>query len=209
MTILRLLRILITYSYIYHILLIYCFGPAFGDSDDDDLDLGDNMEDVWPDEEIPDHVNPNRSSVLPAPPPPLAFDMMAFMHKASSYDITEVIRQAEAMPLIPLHVPSERPGGEARREIMKARAGVREQQGLKTNQGPEVQLTMMRHSLCKECSAILCEAVQGAFHLSSILSFLRILIVFMLHSKNWWSSSWIWARWLDEDKEKIGGRGTA
>ena len=26
------------------------------------------------------------------------------------------------MPLIPLHVPSERPGGEVRREIMKARA---------------------------------------------------------------------------------------
>ncbi len=58
------------------------------------------------------------------------------------------------------------------------------QQGLKTNQGPEVQLTMMLHSLHKECSAILCEAVQGAFHLSSILSFLRLLIVLMLHSKN-------------------------
>jgi hypothetical protein len=40
------------------------------------------------------------------------------------------------------------------------------QQGLKTNQGPEVQLTMMLHSLGKECSAILCEAVQGAFNLS-------------------------------------------
>ena len=80
------------------------------------------MEDVCPDEEIPDHANPNPSPALPAPPPPLAFDMMAFMHKASSYDIMEVIRQAEAMPLIPLHVPSERPGGEARMEIMKARA---------------------------------------------------------------------------------------
>jgi hypothetical protein len=47
------------------------------------------------------------------------------------------------------------------------------QQGLKTNQGPEVQLTMMLHSLRKECSAILCETVQGAFHLSGILNFLR------------------------------------
>ena len=58
------------------------------------------------------------------------------------------------------------------------------QQGLKTNQGPEVQRTMMLHSLRKECSAILCEAVQGAFHLSSLLKFLRLLIVLMLHSKN-------------------------
>ena len=35
------------------------------------------------------------------------------------------------------------------------------QQGLKTNQGPEVSLTMMQHSLRKECSALLCEAVQA------------------------------------------------
>ena len=34
-------------------------------------------------------------------------------------------------------------------------------QGTKTNQGPEVQLTMMKHSLRKDCSALLCEAVQG------------------------------------------------
>ena len=37
------------------------------------------------------------------------------------------------------------------------------QQGEKTNQGPEVQLTMMLHSLRKESSALLCEAVQGEF----------------------------------------------
>ena len=43
------------------------------------------------------------------------------------------------------------------------------QQGEKTNQGPEVQLTMMIHSLRKEGSAVLCEAVQGEFLLSSIL----------------------------------------
>jgi hypothetical protein len=34
-------------------------------------------------------------------------------------------------------------------------------QGTKTNQGPEVHLSMMMHSLRKECSALLCEAVQG------------------------------------------------
>jgi hypothetical protein len=32
---------------------------------------------------------------------------------------------------------------------------------LKTNQGPEDQLTLNPHSLCKECSALLCEAVQA------------------------------------------------
>ncbi len=37
-------------------------------------------------------------------------------------------------------------------------------QGAKTNQGPEVQLTMMLHSLRKECSALVCEGVQGMFH---------------------------------------------
>jgi hypothetical protein len=37
------------------------------------------------------------------------------------------------------------------------------QQGSKTNQGPEVQLTIMLHSLRKECSSLLCEAVKGEF----------------------------------------------
>ena len=37
------------------------------------------------------------------------------------------------------------------------------QQGEKTNQGPEAQLTMMIHSMRKEASAVLCEAVQGEF----------------------------------------------
>ena len=39
------------------------------------------------------------------------------------------------------------------------------QQGLKTNQGPETQLSMMLHSLRKECSALLCESIQGEFPL--------------------------------------------
>ncbi len=81
------------------------------------------MEDVCPDEEIPDHVNPNPSPALPAPPPPLAFDMMECMYKASSYDIMEVIRHAEAMPLIPLHVPSECHGGEAPKGNYESKSG--------------------------------------------------------------------------------------
>ncbi len=39
-------------------------------------------------------------------------------------------------------------------------------QGAKTNQGPEVQLTMMLHSLRKECSVLVCEGVQGLILLS-------------------------------------------
>ncbi len=38
------------------------------------------------------------------------------------------------------------------------------QQGLKRNQGPEVKLAMMLLSLRKECSVLLCEAVQGDIH---------------------------------------------
>ncbi len=39
------------------------------------------------------------------------------------------------------------------------------QQGQKTNQGPETLLSMMLHSLRKECSALLCEGVQGEFRI--------------------------------------------
>ena len=35
------------------------------------------------------------------------------------------------------------------------------QEGEKTNPGPESQLSMILHSLRKECSSLLCEAVQG------------------------------------------------
>ena len=39
------------------------------------------------------------------------------------------------------------------------------EQGGSTNQGPQAQLSMMLHSLRKEASALLCEAVQGNIHL--------------------------------------------
>ena len=58
------------------------------------------------------------------------------------------------------------------------------QQGLKTNQGPEVQLTMMLHSLRKECSAILCESVQGELHMLRLPIFIRLRIKYMIHSQN-------------------------
>ena len=45
---------------------------------------------------------------------------------------------------------------------------VKEQAG-GTNQGPQAQLSMMLHSLRKEASALLCEAVQGNAHLLFVL----------------------------------------
>ena len=44
------------------------------------------------------------------------------MHKTSSYDLQQVFQLADSMPVIPVHIPCKRPGGEARRAIMKARA---------------------------------------------------------------------------------------
>ncbi len=59
------------------------------------------------------------------------------------------------------------------------------QQGEKTNQGPESQLSMMIHSLRKECSSLLCEAVQGKLQsLESIVILLRLLIFIYLLSEN-------------------------
>jgi hypothetical protein len=43
------------------------------------------------------------------------------------------------------------------------------EQGGGTNQGPQAQLSMMLHSLRKEASALLCEAVQGNAHLLFVL----------------------------------------
>ena len=61
---------------------------------------------------------PSMPSLRPIPQTP--FDMQAFMHMSSSYDMDKVFRMAENVPPIPRHVPSERPGGESRREILKS-----------------------------------------------------------------------------------------
>jgi hypothetical protein len=65
------------------------------------------------------------------------------------------------------------------------------QQGEKTNQGPEAQLTMMIHSMRKEASAVLCEAVQGEFLLSIILMLLISLILLIIYSENRGRRCWI------------------
>jgi hypothetical protein len=62
-------------------------------------------------------------ALRPVPPnPPQPFNMAEFMCSSSGYDINKVFQLAEAFPPIARHVSSERPGGEARREILKGRA---------------------------------------------------------------------------------------
>ena len=67
-------------------------------------------------------ISPVISGPVPLPNPPPPFNMVEFMHSTASYDLNQVFRLGEAVPTIPSHVSSERPGGEARREILKGRA---------------------------------------------------------------------------------------
>jgi hypothetical protein len=62
------------------------------------------------------------SGPVPVPNPPTPFDMKEFMHTTASFDLKKVFQMVEALPSIPRHVSSARPGGEARREILKGRA---------------------------------------------------------------------------------------
>jgi hypothetical protein len=102
--------------------------PAFGDSDDDN-DNYEQLPDPDNDNDSDMHGNMIPDAVIPPParasrpgPPSPPFDMTEFMHKTSSYDLQQVFQLADSMPVIPVHIPCERPGGEARRAIMKARA---------------------------------------------------------------------------------------
>jgi len=83
------------------------------------------------------------------------------------------------------------------------------EQGVCTNQGPQAQLSMMLHSLHKEASALLCEAVQGnvcvlLFRISmaypeylSIFDIFCILIIFLF----------VTAR-IDDGDETLGSQGS-
>jgi hypothetical protein len=44
------------------------------------------------------------SSTLPVPPLPSKFDMVDFIHQSSTYDIQQVLQQAEDLPPIPPQV---------------------------------------------------------------------------------------------------------
>ena len=93
----------------------------FGDSNDDDINLDDLFPDIQNQEQASLLHHP---ASLPQPPPPLPppFDMVDFMHEAGSYDLKKVLTTDQVVPSIPLHVPSERAGGEARRQNFKSRA---------------------------------------------------------------------------------------
>ncbi len=94
---------------------------AFGDSDDGGNDLDDDLLDNIDEVEGPDSMDKPSPPVRvahPQPHPP--FDMVDFMHKSSSYDMQKVF--AENDHSFRRLVPSELPGGEARRENLKSRA---------------------------------------------------------------------------------------
>lgn len=100
------------------------FVPAL--VDDDDSDPADDNDPSVQDDTIlngfDQHVPPAPQAppAILAPPPPL--DILDFLHRTSSYDLQSVFQLAEKLPSVPVHVPSERAGGEARRQQLKQRA---------------------------------------------------------------------------------------
>ena len=96
--------------------------PSFGDSDDEDIQQ-DSEPREEPDHDImhPSPLRPPLPPPRPLPPPP-PLDMALFLQRTSNYDLDKVFETAAAVPPIPQHVPTERPGGDARRAVMKARA---------------------------------------------------------------------------------------
>ena len=100
------------------------FVPAL--VDDDDSDPADDNDPSVQDDTIlnglDQHVPPAPQAppAILAPPPPL--DILDFLHRTSSYDLQSVFQLAEKLPSVPVHVPSQRAGGEARRQQLKQRA---------------------------------------------------------------------------------------
>ncbi len=99
-----------------------------GDSDRDPADdiypsdQDEIRDDTICSEDIP-HAPPPPPQVPAAPQAPSPpVDILNFLHKTSSYDLRTQFQYTETLPRIPVHVPSERAGGEARRTILKARA---------------------------------------------------------------------------------------
>ena len=101
--------------------LLFGLATAFGDSNDGGIDLDNDKLDNGDELEEPGSMDEPSPPVIVAYPqthPP--FDMVDFMHKSSSYDMHKEIAVDDDS--LPRHVPSERTGGEARREILKSRA---------------------------------------------------------------------------------------
>jgi hypothetical protein len=101
--------------------LFFGLASAFGDSDHEELDLDNDLPANSNEPDEPGSMDdPSPPVIIACPQPHPPFDMVDFMHKSSSYDMQKVL--AEDDGFIPRHVPSERPGGEARRAILKSSA---------------------------------------------------------------------------------------
>jgi hypothetical protein len=97
-------------------------GDADPADDNDPSDQDDIRDDTNCSENIP-HAPPPPPQAPPAPQapsPPLG--ILNFLHKTSTYDLRTLFQYTETLPRIPVDIPSERAGGEARRTILKARA---------------------------------------------------------------------------------------
>jgi hypothetical protein len=133
-------HICITYGYIHSIYFTYGyiqftywpFSTAFGDSDDEggqdpSFDGGPDLAgtDVEPDAHDPAPVTaaPDPQAPLPGPASTPPFHFMNFISKTGGANFQTCIKDMDRqMQDYPLHVPSERPGGHARRELLKQRA---------------------------------------------------------------------------------------
>jgi hypothetical protein len=99
------------------------FVPALVDDDDsdpadeNDLSVQDDTILNGFDQHVP--PSPQVPPAIQAPPPPL--DILDFLHRTSSYDLQSVFQLTETLQSVPVHVPSERAGGEARRQPLKQR----------------------------------------------------------------------------------------
>ncbi len=90
--------------------------PELDDQQTQDTGQGSSAHD-------PPSKSKSPSAPCARPVPESDFDMIDFMHQSAAYDMQQVLQQAEDLrvPPIPPHVFSERPGGEARREMLKSR----------------------------------------------------------------------------------------
>ena len=88
--------------------------PELDDQQPQETGQGNSAHDPPSESESP-------SAPCARPVPKSNFDMIDFMHQSASYDMQQVLQQAEDLPPIPPHVFSERSGGEARRVMLKSR----------------------------------------------------------------------------------------
>jgi hypothetical protein len=74
------------------------------DNNGDPCNQGDIREDEAHREDMPTVILNASPPSRPAPQAPPSFDMIDFLHKISSFDLTCMFLQADALPPIPVHV---------------------------------------------------------------------------------------------------------